>query len=222
MDKYQRACDSEDGLGPGGCPSFSGEEVVEDGAQRYLDPQVLHFAQESSRQEAAGYTDHHGTPKPVKPRIEELCDFARRMGFSTLGLAFCAGLLREAKILTEVLTAHGLEVVSVVCKVGATPKEDLGLTDAEKIRPGGFEAMCNPIAQAELLNRAETELNIMMGLCVGHDALFLKHVKGYTTVFAVKDRVLGHNPMAALYTTDSYSRWLLGVEGTPPKGPEKP
>jgi uncharacterized metal-binding protein len=102
----------------------------------------------------------------------------------------------------------------VICKVGCVPKEELGLLDHEKIRPGHFESACNPIAQAQLLNRAGTELNIMMGLCVGHDALFLKHIEGYATVLAVKDRLLGHNPMAALYTIDSYSRWLLNPDGT--------
>jgi uncharacterized metal-binding protein len=115
-------------------------------------------------------------------------------------------------VLDEILTARGFEVASVVCKVGSVPKEDLGLLDGEKIRPGGFEAMCNPIAQAELLNRAGTELNLLLGLCVGHDALFIRHASAYTTVVAVKDRVLGHNPLAALYTSRSYYRHLRPVE----------
>jgi uncharacterized metal-binding protein len=68
--------------------------------------------------------------------------------------------------------------------------------------------MCNPIAQAEMLNRAGTDLNLMLGLCVGHDAMFLKHVTGYTSVLAVKDRVLAHNPLAAVYNHASYYRWL--------------
>ena len=68
--------------------------------------------------------------------------------------------------------------------------------------------MCNPIAQARLLNDAKTDFNIMLGLCIGHDSLFLKHVEGLTTVFAVKDRVTGHNPMVALYTSESYYRRL--------------
>jgi uncharacterized metal-binding protein len=52
----------------------------------------------------------------------------------------------------------------------------------------------------------------MLGLCVGHDSLFLKHIKGYATVFAVKDRVTGHNPMAALYTVRSYNQRFLKLE----------
>jgi uncharacterized metal-binding protein len=207
--KYNRACDSENGAGPGGCPSLTGGETLTEAARRYQEPGVLRLARESSRQEAAGYTNYNGIPRPVKTRIEEICELARRMECRRLGLAFCGGLLNEAKLLARVLMAQGFEVESVVCKVGRVPKEELGLLDHEKIRPGHFESACNPIAQAQLLNHAGTELNIMMGLCVGHDALFLKHVEGYTTVLAVKDRVLCHNPMAALYTLDSYSSWLL-------------
>jgi uncharacterized metal-binding protein len=69
--------------------------------------------------------------------------------------------------------------------------------------------MCNPLTQAEILNTAKTEFNIMVGLCVGHDALFLKHVKALTTVLIAKDRVLGHNPAAALYVSNTYYKALL-------------
>ena len=68
--------------------------------------------------------------------------------------------------------------------------------------------MCNPIAQAKLLNEQQTEFNIEIGLCVGHDTLFLRHSKVPTTVMIVKDRVLQHNPVAALYGVQSmYSRF---------------
>ena len=58
--------------------------------------------------------------------------------------------------------------------------------------------------QAQLLNEAGTELNIVMGLCVGHDSLFYKHAKAVTTTLVVKDRVLVHNPVMALYTAEGY------------------
>jgi uncharacterized metal-binding protein len=64
--------------------------------------------------------------------------------------------------------------------------------------------MCNPLLQAEVLNEENTEFNVMLGLCVGHDALFLRHARALTTVFAVKDRLTGHNPLAALYTSRTY------------------
>jgi uncharacterized metal-binding protein len=127
-------------------------------------------------------------------------------------MAFCGGLSDEASILSEILEKHGFEVVAVSCKVGGVPKERIGIKDEEKIRIGEFESMCNPITQARLLNKAKTDFNIMLGLCIGHDSLFLKYVDGLTTVFAVKDRVTGHNPMAALYTSRSYYQRMMKKE----------
>ena len=74
----------------------------------------------------------------------------------------------------------------------------------EKIFQGTDESMCNPIFQAKLMNHEKTELNILLGLCVGHDSLFFKYAQAPTTVLAVKDRVTGHNPLAAIYTASSY------------------
>lgn len=124
-------------------------------------------------------------------------------------MAFCTGLAHEALVLSEILENHGFEVVTVVCKVGGVPKETIGVKDKEKVKIGQFESMCNPITQAKILNRAKTDFNIMLGLCVGHDSLFLKYIKGFTTIFAVKDRVTGHNPLAALYTHRSYYQKLI-------------
>ena len=60
--------------------------------------------------------------------------------------------------------------------------------------------MCNPAGQAALLNRVETELNILCGLCVGHDAIFAKESNAPVTTFIAKDRVLAHNPAGAVYS----------------------
>ena len=214
--KGKRACDSVGGAAPRGCPTREGREAIAAAMRVYADAGVRAFARHASRQEAAGYSDRESGARPALTRIEEVCAFAARAGFRRLGLAFCAGLIHEAEVLDRILASRGFEVVSVVCKVGAVPKEELGLGEGDKIRPGTFETMCNPIAQAELLNRAGTDLNVMLGLCVGHDALFLRHAVAPCTVLAVKDRVLGHNPLAALYTADSYYRRL--VEDSPATG----
>lgn len=39
------------------------------------------------------------------------------------------------------------------------------------------------------MNEQETEFNILLGLCVGHDTLMLKYMEKPATVLAVKDRV---------------------------------
>lgn len=147
-------------------------------------------------------------PHPVKTRVEEVIEFAKKIGAKRIGVAFCVGLQREAGLLSDLLEVHGFEVVSVCCKVGAVPKETIGVKDEEKIKIGEFESMCNPLLQAEILNREGTDLNVLVGLCVGHDAIFLKRAKAPCTVLAAKDRVTGHNPLAALYTLHSFYRRL--------------
>ena len=77
------------------------------------------------------------------------------------------------------------------------------------------------MCQAELLNEHGCELNVVLGLCIGHDSLFFRHAKGLTTVLVAKDRVLGHNPVAALQLADTYySRvWGSARPAKPPKIP---
>jgi uncharacterized metal-binding protein len=114
------------------------------------------------------------------------------------------GLMREARLAYDIFVAGGFEVYTVCCKVGSIAKETIGLKDEEKIRPGQYEALCSPVGQAALLAEAGTQLNVLIGLCVGHDSLFFQHSKAPVTVLIAKDRVLGHNPVACLYTSHSY------------------
>jgi len=208
----KRICGSPEGAGPLFCPTLHGSaELLQEARAEYQKEDIQKFARESSIQEAECYADRGiepYVPRPTKPRLQEIIEFAKRMGYKRLGIAFCAGLKREARILHGLLLSHDFEVASVICKAGRTPKEHIGIQEHEKIRIGKFEAMCTPIYQAKLLNQAGTELNIVVGLCVGHDSLFFKYSEAPTTVLLAKDRVMGHNPVAALYTIDSYSRRL--------------
>ena len=136
------------------------------------------------------------------PRVKEVLEFARRLGAKKVGVATCVGLLPETRILTKLLRAHRFEVVAVGCKTGVTPKSRLGI-DYRENGPVGPIA-CNPILQAQILNEAKTDLNIVMGLCVGHDSLFYRYAQALTTTLVTKDRVTGHNPAAALYTAGTY------------------
>jgi uncharacterized metal-binding protein len=129
-------------------------------------------------------------------RLEEIIKFAGNMGFKTLGLAFCVGLAREAETVSSILGRH-FKVHSVCCKVGGINKDDFGVTH---VIPGRNESICNPAGQAAVLNREKTDLNVALGLCVGHDIIFQKYSAAPVTTLAVKDRVLGHNPLAAVYS----------------------
>lgn len=130
-----------------------------------------------------------------KTRLEETILFAKQLGYSKIGLAFCIGLRHEAKIIDEIFSKH-FEVISVCCKVCGIDKKDFDLT---QISPEGQEVMCNPAGQAQLLNEAKSQLNVLCGLCVGHDAIFTKVSDAPVTTLIVKDRVLAHNPVGAVY-----------------------
>ena len=182
------------------CPMSNAGAALAEARRCYEDSETRKLAQAAARTEAAGYCK--------ETRVEEVMSLARRLGVMRVGIASCVGLLQEAQLLQEILEANGFEASSVVCKTGSIPKEEIGLTDDEKIRPGQFEALCNPIGQAKLLNAADTGLNVVVGLCVGHDSLFFQHSKAPVTVLVTKDRVTGHNPAAALYTSHSYYRRL--------------
>lgn len=133
-----------------------------------------------------------------KTRLEELILYAKAMGFNRLGIAFCVGLSSEARIVADILVKQGFEVHSACCKIGGIDKADLGVVKMHGDE--GNEGICNPIGQAMCLAECGTEMNIIIGLCVGHDMLFTKHSKAPVTTFIVKDRVLSHNPAGAIYS----------------------
>jgi uncharacterized metal-binding protein len=206
-----RYCMNLNGRHPDICPTRSQTAVVARAAREYETPDIRAFAHAASVQEGEGYADRergYANVKPLKPRIVEIAEFARRMHYQRLGLIFCAGLAREGKLVADFYRSRGFEVVSALCKIGQVPKETIGVADGQKIAIGRHESMCNPIAQAMLMNEAKTEFNILLGLCVGHDSLVFKYSDAFCTVLAAKDRVFGHNPLAAVYTMDSYYRHL--------------
>lgn len=134
-------------------------------------------------------------------RVQEIMEFARKINATRIGIANCIGLINEARIFAKILRANDFEVYSVICKVEGKAKSSMGIpAECENIGP----AMCNPIMQARLLNKAKTDLNVVIGLCVGHDSLFYKYSDAYVTTLVTKDRVTGNNPAAALYTANSY------------------
>ncbi len=202
-----KICNELEGQGPAFCSTTLYPEQISQANIEYEKPDINEFARQAEIQEAECYIDRESEPHyrfPVKTRIQELIEFSRKMGYRKLGLAFCAGLHQESAIVHKILEDHGFEVVSVVCKVGGVEKETIGLKPHEKVKVGKYETMCNPITQAKILNAAGTDFNILLGLCVGHDSLFIKYSDAMVSVFAVKDRVLGHNPLAAIYNYNSY------------------
>jgi len=210
-----RACrqGDSDTRGPGFCPSKMDADGITAAWEKYREPFIRRVAQVSARVEGEGYCKW--------TRVEEIIAFAKKMGFKKIGIATCISFVDLARTLSGILESHGFEVASAACKNGGVPKELIGLRDEEKIRPGSHESMCNPISQAELVNRAGCQLNIVLGLCVGHDSLFFRYSEGLATTLVAKDRVLAHNPVGALQLAETYYQRVWGPDrpATPPKLP---
>ena len=108
-------------------------------------------------------------------RLEETIRFAKKLNVTKLGIASCIGLLDEASLYAKIVRTAGIETKTVICKVGAIDKTEIGLPDDLKVCPGCNESCCNPALQAQVLNEWGSQLNVMVGLCVGHDAIFARH-----------------------------------------------
>ena len=137
------------------------EEDLQWALERYDEPSNHDIMVASAEVEYEGYCQW--------TRVQEIMEFARKIGARKIGIAHCIGLIREARIFARIL-------------------------------------------QARLLNEARTDLNVVIGLCVGHDSLFYKYSEAYATTLVTKDRVTGNNPAAALYTAESYYRKKFGLE----------
>ena len=188
---------------PLNCPGLN-ENIIEESKELYTVEENATIARYSALVESEGYCKN--------TRIEEIMDFANKCGYKKLGLAFCVGIREEARMVNKIFTANGFEVNSIICKNGSISKELINISQDEYVRPeNDFEAMCNPIGQALFLNEAKTDLNIILGLCVGHDSLFIKYSDAPITILAAKDRVLGHNPLAAVYLSEGYYKNKLNL-----------
>jgi len=199
-----KACQSIDKAYPKNCKSTQAQEndLFTAALKEYeTNAQNLAIAKAAASIEAEFYCK--------ATRVEEIVRFALKMNYKKIGIATCVGLIRETRLFSNVLEAAGLTACGVACKVGSVDKPLIGVPEEGKIKPGCFEAMCNPILQAMLLNSEKTDLNVIVGLCVGHDSLFIKYSEAPVTNLIVKDRVLVHNPVGALYAQETYYKKLL-------------
>lgn len=138
-------------------------------------------------------------------RVEETIKFIKKIGAQKVGVATCIGLIKESKAFCKILEYNNIDYYTIACKVGSIAKEEIGISNEHRVHPDReHESMCNPILQAKILNQEKTDLNVVIGLCVGHDSLFIKYSDAPVTVLVAKDRVTCHNPVAPLYTMESY------------------
>lgn len=186
---------------PKNCPIKASPEINKQSVEWYKEDAVRRLYIPATITEKEAYQCVRGVVMAVRPRIKELIEFAKLLNLKKIGIAFCAGLRDESSRLARFLENQGFTVVSVVCKCGAVDKTALGVDKKCKIGDSEkFESACNPVLQAKLLNKANTEINVIVGLCIGHDMLFTMNSKAPVTTLIVKDRLLGHNPIIGLYS----------------------
>ena len=183
------------------CPMIMSPEVQKKAREIYENDEFIKKSTGvASIVEASGYINW--------PRLKDTIEYAKGMGFKKIGLGFCAGLLDEANKVAEILKKYRFNVVSACCKTGGVKKTVVGVPEeftglSKTGYPIGF-VTCNPVAQALILNKAKTDLNLIVGLCVGHDINFTKISEAPVSTLIAKDRSNPHNPAAVLFT--SYGR----------------
>jgi uncharacterized metal-binding protein len=123
-------------------------------------------------------------------RVVEIKNYARKAGIRRIGIAHCVTFPKEAEKVKQFLSDE-FEVFSVDCKCGH-------ITKHEMLGCEGKSIMCNPAGQAEYLKENNTELNISMGLCVGHDMIFNQKSASPVSTLIVKDRISNNNTIESI------------------------
>ena len=194
-------CSKRNGKYPEFCPTAAlTEEEIDEVVRLYTKNRV-------NKKVSIASAEIEGSFYGKYTRVEEIVEFARRIGAKKIGIATCIGLIEESRIFARILRLNGFEVYGVSCKVGSVDKTTIGVDEKYTCVTG--PVMCNPIMQAKLLNKEKVDLNVVVGRCVGHDSLFYKYANGLSTTLITKDRVLAHNPAGALYQSRAYYKKLL-------------
>lgn len=164
-----------------GIEKFNSTEVIED----YLEPknQIILLA-------AASLVDN-GKAGTLS-RLQETILFIKRMDYKKVGLAYCYGMEKGAKLMKEKFKAEGIRLRTVSCTVGGINQDKINASSCTE------KVSCNPLGQARELNDEKVDFVIIMGICLGHDILLQRNLKSDFTTFVVKDRVFNNAPLKAI------------------------
>jgi len=155
---------------------------------------ILKYLEETEIVQAAASLVDNGRAGTLS-RLQETIEFAKKMKYKRVGLAYCYGMEKEVQDISGIMRNSGLNVRSVSCTVGGIAQNEVNPESAY------CTVSCNPIGQAMQLNTENVDLVVMIGLCMGHDILFQREVKADCTTLVVKDRVFNHAPLREI--TDS-------------------
>lgn len=150
-------CARRSGSYPEFCPTAAlTEEEINEVTDLYIKNRTNHKIAVASAEVEGGFYGKY-------TRVEEIIEFARKIGAKKIGIATCVGLIEESRIFARILKLNGFEVYGIGCKVGSVDKTDIGIDEQYTCVTG--KVMCNPIMQAKLLNKAKVDLNVVVGGC---------------------------------------------------------
>ncbi|MDI6819623.1 MAG: DUF1847 domain-containing protein [Candidatus Hodarchaeaceae archaeon] len=152
----------------------------------------LKLYQKSSSLEVEGYMRY--------PRVKEPIRLAEGMGWNKLGMAFCIGLSEEAKKLQEVLKCTVLKFIRLCVKLVALRRKN-SLPERKRSRMQSNSPSDGP-------QRGWNGFERHRGSLHRPRHLFQRYSKAPTTTLIVKDRVLAHNPVGALYSRYHFKKLL--------------
>ena len=118
-------------------------------------------------------------------RIRELVEFCNDSNFKKIGVAHCKSMEKYAKRLEDILVLAGFEVSRVDCKIGSLKNNEI-VEEAKGLS-------CNPAYQAKFLKESKTDINVNVGLCLGHELMLMKKSSAPVTTILVKDFCTNHN-----------------------------
>ncbi len=193
----------------GNCPMIINPEIQKEAKALYdADDFIKNSTAVASIVEAKGYIHW--------PRLKDTIEYAKGMNYKKIGLAFCIGLRKEAEKIAEILEKYGFEIFSVCCKTGSIKKAEVGVPKEYTMNSKTGYVIgwitCNPVAQALLLNKYKTDINVIIGLCVGHDITFTHLSKAPVTTLIAKERFAPHNPASVLFSHYGQAFFNLDLE----------
>lgn len=167
---------------PSACPTRAMPEVFEKAGETYRKEG------EDARTLWKAFSRLVGTGGASRSRVEHIIEFSTSAGFKTIGIAGCVRYITEMQFLRKLFAKYGFESHVAVCKM-----DGLGFDDI-RIEKESDWIICNPLAQAELLNGLQCDLNVTLGLCMGHDLIFGKYSEAYVTNLVVKEKISDDAP----------------------------
>lgn len=162
--------------------------------ESFIKPELIDEYQDISNHEivtAAAQLVDNGRAGTLS-RFDETIEFAKIMNYKKIGLAYCYGMEKFARLIQHKFTENGFSVSLVSCSIGGVKQSEVNSASCI------HKVSCNPIGQAQQLNAENIDFTLIVGICLGHDILLQRNLKMDFTTLIVKDRMHHHNPILGI------------------------